>query len=151
MSAPPFPSVAERHDASRRLYVARELVGYMSFFSPDLAYRQANGKVVGLRQLTNDVEEQFRRLGAVDWVSRVESEERSPDQVIEVVSQTGTIVTTAFGLLHRMWRLDRRGRYTWRVHDGRWRIAQVDVLEERVVGAGFKFGRRPRLADVASP
>jgi len=46
MSAPPFPSVAERYDASRRLYLARDLPGYMSFFTPDLAYRQANGKVI---------------------------------------------------------------------------------------------------------
>ncbi|PYV10590.1 MAG: hypothetical protein DMG07_20845 [Acidobacteria bacterium] len=59
MSAPPFPSIAERHDASRRFFLARDLPGYMSFFTPDLAYRQANGKVITLQQLTHDVEEQF--------------------------------------------------------------------------------------------
>src|SRR5882672_11617493 len=151
MAAPPFPSVAERHDASRRLYLARDLPGYMSFFTPDLAYRQANGKVITLQQLSHHVEEQFRRIGAVDWISRVESEERSPTQITEVVHQTGTAVTSAFGLLHRVWRLDRRGRYTWKVHDGRWRIAAVDVLEERINGAGMRFGRRPRLADATGP
>ena len=145
MSAPPFPSIAERHEASRRQYLARDLAGYMAHFSPDLEYRQANGDVVRLEELTRQVADQFRRLGTAEWISRVESEERASDHVTEVVSMTGTFVATAFGFIHRLWRLERRARYTWRVHEGRWRIAHVHVLEERVVGAGMRLGPRPRI------
>src|SRR5258705_6659404 len=150
MSAPPFPSIAERHEASRRQYLARDIAGYMAHFSPDLEYRQANGDVVRLEQLTRQVADQFRRLGTAEWISRVESEERAPDHVIEVVRMTGTFLATAFGFIHRLWRLERRARYTWRVHEGHWRISEVHVLEERVVGEGFKFGRRPRVSAEAS-
>ena len=139
-ASPPFPSAAERHDASRRLYLARDLEGYMAFFAPDLAYRRAGGESVTLPQLTRDVADQFRRFATVDWTSRVESEERNGDRVIEIVSQNGTFGATAFGLLHREWKLERRARYTWKVHEGTWRIAEVQVLEERLTGSGLKFG-----------
>ena len=145
MSAPAFPSIEERHDASRRFYRARDLSGYMSFFAPDLVYRQANGTMIDLQQLSNQVADQLRRLGTADWTSRVESEERANDSVVEVVTQNGIFVATAFGVIHRAWRFERRGRYTWRVHEGRWRIAEVQVLEERIQSAGFQFGRRPSL------
>ena len=141
----PFPPVAERHEESRRLYQARDLEGYMAFFTPDLAYRQANGATIDRQRLRSDVAQQFHRVASVDWISQVESEERAQDRVIEVVHQTGAFITSAFGLIHRVWRLDRRGRYTWKVHEGRWRIAEVHVLDERIVGDGLNFGLRPRL------
>ena len=140
----------ERHEASRRFYRARDLAGYMSLFAPDLAYRQANGATIDLKQLTNQVADQLRRLGAADWTSRVESEERANDSVVEVITQNGIFVATAFGVVHRAWRFERRGRYTWRVHEGRWRIAEVQVLEERIQSAGFQFGRRPSLGSKPS-
>jgi len=139
----PFPPAAERHEASRRLYLARDLQGYMSFFAPDLTYRRAGGESVTLTQLTRDVAEQFRRFDSADWSSRTESEERDGDRVIEIVIQSGTFGATAFGLLRREWKLERRARYMWKVHEGRWRIAEVHVLEERLTGSGLKFGRRP--------
>jgi len=143
MSIPSFPSAAERHEESRRLFLARDLTRYMSLFAPDLIYRQRNGEVIDRNQLSKHVATQFDRLGAVNWSSDVEAEERGEDRVVETVKQTASFATSAFGLLHRTWRFERRGRYTWKVHEGRWRIAEVQVLEERVVGTGWKLGRAP--------
>jgi len=146
VDAPPFPSAAERHEASRRLYLARDLNGYMDHFTPDLVYRQADGNALNREQLTRQVADQFRRLSAADWISRVESEDRVSDRIEEVVRQTGTFVTSAFGLVHRLWKLERRARYTWKMHAGRWRICDVHVIEESLVGAGLKFGAKPRVS-----
>jgi hypothetical protein len=137
----PFPPAAERHEASRRLYLARDLEGYMAFFAPDLIYRRAGGESLTLAQLTRDVADQFRRFNSANWTSRSESEERDGDRIIEIVSQSGTFGVTAFGILRREWKLERRARYTWKVYEGRWRIAEVQVLEETLTGSGLKFGR----------
>jgi hypothetical protein len=116
----------------------------MAHFAPDLAYHQADGKVIGLDQLSAQVREQLRRFTSADWTSRVESEERNGDRVTEVIAQKGIFVATAFGFIHRTWAFERRGRYTWKVLDGRWRIAEVHVLEERISSAGTRFGKRPK-------
>src|SRR3954470_305384 len=145
MLALPFPSIAERHDKSRALYRTRDLAGYMAFFTPDLVYRQANGEALDRNQLQTSVASQLRNMSAADWTSRLESEERDADRVIETITQSETYVATAFGFLHRSWRFERRARYTWKVHEGQWRIAEVQVLEERMTDAGTRFGRRPAL------
>ena len=116
----------------------------MGPFAPDLAYRQANGAVITLAQLSSQVADQLRRFSAADWTSRVESEERNGDTVVEVIAQKGTFTATAFGVIHRAWDFERRGRYTWKALDGRWRIVEVHVLEEKISGAGIRMGRRPK-------
>jgi hypothetical protein len=143
MSAPPpFPPIAERHEESRRRYRARDLQGYMSFFAPDLSYRQANGQTVNFAQLSAQVATQLRNMSAADWTARVDSEERDGDRITETVTQNGTYVATAFGFLHRTWRFERRAKYTWKVHEGAWRIASVEVVEERMTDEGIRFGRK---------
>ena len=139
---PPFPPLEERHEASRRAYLARDLQGYMGHFAPDLVYTQADGKTITLAQLSSQVSQQLQRFSSADWVSKVESEERNGDTVVEVITQKGTFNATAFGLIHRAWEFERRGRYTWRVHEGRWRVAEVEVLEEKISAAKTRFGFR---------
>ena len=141
MTAPTFPPIEERHEASRRAYLARDLAGYMGHFAPDLVYTQADGKTITLAQLSSQVAEQLRRFSTADWTSRVESEERNGDTVVEVISQKGTFTATAFGIIHRAWDFERRGRYTWKPLDGRWRIVEVRVLEEKISTARTRFGR----------
>lgn len=140
--APAFPPAAERHEESLRLYRARDLQGYMSFFAPDLSYRQANGETLNLAQLTAQVATQLRNMSSADWTSRVDSEQRDGDRIAETVAQSGTYVATAFGFVHRTWRFERRARYTWKIHEGAWRIAAVEVLEERMTDEGIRFGRK---------
>jgi hypothetical protein len=142
MAAPPFPPIAERHEESLRRYRARDLQGYMSFFAPNLSYLQANGETIHLGQLTAQVATQLRNMGSADWTSRVDSEQQDGDRITETVTQNGTYVATAFGFLHRTWRFERRARYTWKVHEDAWRIAAVEVLEERLTDEGIQFGRK---------
>jgi len=113
----------------------------MGHFAPDLVYTQADGKAITLAQLSGQVADQLHRFSAADWTSRVESEERNGDTVIEVIAQKGTFTATAFGVIHRAWDFERRGRYVWRVHEGRWRIAEVRVLEEKISTARTRLGR----------
>jgi hypothetical protein len=122
----------------------------MDLFTPDLAYKQANGATLGRDQLARNVADQFHKLDTAEWTSQVESEERTPDAITETVRQTGTFVATAFGFIHRVWRLERRGRYTWRLRDNQWKIAAVEVLEEKMTGEKTKFGGKPTSGGAAS-
>lgn len=150
MTQPTFPPAAERHETSRRLYLAKDLQGYIDLFAPDVAYKQANGTTITRDQLARNVADQFHKLGTAEWTSEVESEDRKPDEVVETVRQTGVFVATAFGFLHRVWRLERRGRYTWRVQDGLWKIAAVEVLEEKLTSEGTKLGGKPTSGGAVS-
>lgn len=141
----PLAPAEQRHEASRIAYKNRDLTAYMSPFSPDVKYLRADGQSIDHAQLSRNVASQFRRLSAADWVSFVEASEARDDEVIETVSQSGWIMSTAFGFVHRIWRLDRRGLYTWRLGPGGWQITEVAVLSETVTSNGIRFGKRRSL------
>ena len=149
-STPELPPLDDLHRKARAAYAARDLKSYMEFFSPDLHYHQANGRTIGRDQLTRDVQSQFRGMSGVDVAYRTEDVQAEPDGVVETVTQWGWIAARLFGFLHRLWRLERRGRYTWRQTGDGWKIAEFTVLSEHVVGHGFQLGRAPRLPDPAS-
>jgi hypothetical protein len=145
-----LPPLEELHHKVRAAYVARDLNSYMHFFSSDLRYHQADGRTIGREQLARDVQSQFDRISAVDAASRNETVEIDTEGVVETVTQWGWIATSAFGFLHRLWRLERRGRHRWRQTEDGWKIVEVTVLKEKVVGHGVQLGRSPRLPDIAS-
>jgi hypothetical protein len=145
-----LPPLEELHRRARAAYLARDLKSYMELFSPDLRYHQANGRTIGRDQLARDVDSQFRRVSAIDAAFRTDRVETDSEGVIETGTQWGWIATSAFGFLHRLWRLQRRGQNRWRQAEGGWIIVEVTVLQESVVGNGFQLGRNPRLPDLAS-
>jgi len=142
---PVLREIEDAHQISRAAFQAHDLKTYMDIFALDLSYRQPDGKTIGRDQLQKDVSQQFNRLSAARWDYARESFQSTPAEATETLSQTAWLATTAFGVIHRLWRLERRGNYTWRRKDNRWQIALVEVVFERVVAAGVQVGLRPRL------
>ncbi len=127
------------HRRAKLALEQKDLAAYGDLFAPELAYCQPNGRVIGRDQLMRDVATQFRRLS---WVSSSfvrESIEPGDDRAIELLVQTGFALATAFFFIHRIWKLDRRGRYYWKKVGGRWQIDRAEVIEERVSGS-LHFG-----------
>jgi hypothetical protein len=134
-----------RHAEARAAFVARDLAAYTATFSPELAYRQADGRVIGRDALMRDVAQQFAQLDRATSSFVREALECGPDAATEVLTQTAVGVIRGFFVVHRTWTVTRRGRYTWARENGVWRISAVEVLHERVVGR-FDFGwRAPEL------
>jgi len=129
-----------RHAEAAAAFARRDIEAYRDLFSASLRYRQADGRVVDRDRLMADVRAQFGRL---DWAeSRYTREalEVEGSRAAETLLQTASGGTSAFGILHRIWRLTRRGRYLWSMEDGRWKILDVHVLSEEVRGS-WKVGR----------
>ncbi|HET6763829.1 MAG TPA: hypothetical protein VFH27_09150 [Longimicrobiaceae bacterium] len=142
---PPCTEVAReldaRHAEARAALEARDLARYAAVFSPTLAYRQKDGRVIGRDALMRDVDSQFRQLERIASSFVREELECGPQGATELLAQKGIAGITAFLVVHRTWTVTRRGRYTWAREDGVWRITAVEVLDEQVVGR-FDVGLR---------
>ena len=131
------------HAEAKAAFERRDLAAYRDLFAPGLAYRQADGRVIGRDDLMKDVGIQFRRLSRVRSSFVREQIEADGDRATEVLTQVGSVSATAFLVVHRTWELIRRGRYTWRKQAGRWLIEAVEVIEEQVGPGRFSLGFRP--------
>jgi hypothetical protein len=141
----PMREIDDAHARAQKAFQTRDLRSYMEIFTPDLTYRQPDGQTIDRDTLRKDVARQFKSITAVRWRFARESFEAAGNEVSESLIQTGWIASTAFGILHRLWHLERRGLYTWRRTNRDWQISAVEVHSERVVGAGLQLGWRPRL------
>ncbi len=130
------------HAAAKLAFAHKDIGAYRDIFSPSLAYRQVDGRVIGRDELMRDVAVQFRRLDSAKSAFIREHLSVTSDEAIETLIQEVTIETTAFGFVHRRWKINRRGLYTWIHREGRWMIKQVEVLSETVTSAGWWFGVR---------
>ncbi len=133
-----------RHAEAKRAFERRDLAAYREIFAPDLAYCQADARVIGREQLMRDVAIQFDRLRWVRSSFTRESIEPGNDRAIELLTQTALAGATAFFFIHRIWKIARKGRYHWTKVENQWRISRVEVLEECVTGH-FKFGSPPSI------
>jgi hypothetical protein len=133
-----------RHAEAKSAFARKDIGTYREIFSPSLAYCQPDGRVIGRDELMRDVAAQFRRLDSAE--SRFFREDMSiaSDEVRETLMQEATAEATAFGFVHRRWKINRRGIYTWTAQEGRWVIKRVQVLSETVTSAGWRFGVRWR-------
>ena len=112
------------HLRAERCSNKTDLPAYRELFASDLAYCQADGRVIGREQLMRDVEAQSRRLRWVRSSYVRDFIEPGEDRATELLTQTGQVGATAFFFVHRIWELCRRGRYYWtRVGDG-WKITR---------------------------
>jgi hypothetical protein len=138
------PSIAEeldaRHEAAQAALAARDMAAYSGIFSPSLAYRQLDGRVIGRSQLMRENEAQFRNLGAAVSAYTRERLTVAGNEVTELLTQTVLLETSAFGLFHMRWKLTRRGEYTWTKACGAWVIERVEVLSEKFDRMGWRFG-----------
>jgi Domain of unknown function (DUF4440) len=133
-----------RHYDAKRAFEHKDLAAYREIFAPDLAWCQADGRIIGRQQLMRDVASQFRRLRWVRSSFARESIEPGDDRVVELLTQTAFAGATAFFFIHRIWNITRKGRYYWTKIVDQWQIDRVEVLEEHVAGH-FKFGSRPSI------
>ncbi len=132
----------DAHGEAKAAFNRKDLRAYMSLFSPDLRYRQFDGRVIDRDRLTQDVQAQFSRLGATSGTFVREKIELADGKAIEILCQTASACATAFFVLHRIWDVSRRGRYVWKLYDGRWVIEDVEVLEERIRSQGLSIRLR---------
>ena len=125
------------HIAANGAFERGDFDAYREFFTPDLSYRRADGRVVGRDSMMRDARTQFRRHRARQKSIVRETLDVDGDRVTEVVIRTATACGTAFFVVHRVFEYVVRGQFTWRKVDGRWRIAEIEVLEQRVRGPAF--------------
>jgi hypothetical protein len=120
----------ERHNAARNAYRTRNLEAYRDLFAAGLDYRQADGRAIDRSRLMRNVAAQFSRLNRchTDFIR----EALEFDGVIaeETLTQTAWLEASAFGVIRRTWHIWRRGRYTWQLLNGGWKIIRVHVLNE---------------------
>jgi ABC-type taurine transport system substrate-binding protein len=121
----------ERHAAARVAYSRRDIDAYREIFSPTLSYQQADGRVIDRHQLMRDVAVQFHRLCSASSSFTREHLSTVDDEITETLVQVATAEATAYGFVHRTWKVDRRAIYTWTKLRGSWTIAGVQVLSEK--------------------
>ena len=138
--APVDEELDARHLVAMDAFSRRDLDAYRQIFSPTLAYRQVDGRIIGRDRLMHDVARQFRRLSHVKASFVRERLSLAGDDATETLVQEAHLEATAFGFVHRSWRLTRRGDYSWTKPDGLWVIQRVKVLSETVLPAGWRFG-----------
>jgi hypothetical protein len=134
--------LAARHRRANDAFRQKDLAAYLDTFAASLAYRQADGKRLDRDQLAQQVKAQLAGLSSVENSYESESLVIEGEQATEVLRQTASIELVHLGVIRRRWNLFRRGRYVWRKFGGDWQIAEVEVLEERVVPGGTRLGLR---------
>ena len=130
----------ERHAAAKIAFGNKDTNAYRSLFSDDLQYVQSDGIMIDKVHLMQSVKTQFTRLSRAD--SSFAREQLSIDwpKVSETLLQLVIAEASAFYLLRRIWRIERRGIYTWALEDRQWKIASVEVLSENV-DSSWKIAR----------
>jgi ketosteroid isomerase-like protein len=130
------------HERARQAYARRDADAYLATLHPDLAYTQADGRVIGRDQLARDVRAQLARVrSATPTVQREALDMDGENTATELLEQRATFAVRAFGLLNREWTVRRRARYGWTRSAEGWRLRRVEVLSETVSPARTWLGR----------
>jgi hypothetical protein len=141
-------SIADELDAmhamAKEVFERGDFDAYRDLFSPDLKYRRADGKVVGRDDLLRDARAQFHRYRRTQSSIVRETLDVEGESATEIVTRTVSVIATAFFVVHRNFKYVVKGRFTWKQFEGRWRIEEIDVLEQRVRLGRFSFGLRAR-------
>ena len=135
--------IDERHAEGKLTFARKDTGAYRDLFSPSLAYRQPDGRLICRDELMRSVAVQIRRYSAESAFIR-EDFEVAGGEPKETLIQEAAAEVTVFGFVHRRWKIRRRGVYTWTRLEGRWVIKQVEVLSETVTPAGWWFGGAAR-------
>jgi hypothetical protein len=122
------------HERARLAYAARDAASYMDTFHSALEYRQHDGRTIGYEQLAADVRAQLQKVHTASSTFRRTALAAGVDRTsaTEEGEQCATFEVRAFGILRRVWSVQRRGRYEWiRSGDG-WQIRRAEILNETV-------------------
>jgi len=80
------------HEKAKVAFSGKDLGAYMSLFSPDLRYRQSDGKVIDRDRLKRDIQTQFSRLSAASSAFVREQIELTAGKAIEILSRGSDLV-----------------------------------------------------------
>ncbi len=128
-----------RHAVARKAFFDREINAYAKLFATRLEYVQANGKTIDHASLMRDVATQFKIADRFDSRYTVEALLADRSCVTETTFQTALIKVRAFGILRRIYRIERRGNSTWAQEGGDWKIIATVIFMQT-------FGPNGRLA-----
>ena len=120
------------HKRAKEAFVAKDLAAYMTVFSPELEYIQANGQSIDRSQLSRDVQLQMTAATSMDGSYDRKSLDVEGDEATELLIQSAWVETRAFFFFRRRWNVSRTGRYHWANTLEGWKIAKVEVLEEQI-------------------
>ena len=141
MASPIEAALDARHDAAQAAFARRDLEAYAALFHPDLVYSLPDGTNIGREALMRDVRAQFARLDrASSTFTRERLDVDDAGAATETLTQSVVAEASAFGLLRRIWRIERRGDYRWVADGGDWKIAHVRLSRE-TSEARWTFGR----------
>jgi hypothetical protein len=121
------------HAAARQAFRARDLDAYHELFTDDLRYIQPDGVAIGREQLMRDVGKQLAQFKAVDSDVMRESIAINDDgTVTQMLRHNGVYTVSVFFVCTKTWKIQRHGRYKYRMTENGWRICHVEVLSEAV-------------------
>jgi hypothetical protein len=123
----------ELHLMARHAFLYRDIDAYRLMFTEDLRYLQFDGKIIGLKQLLLDVSRQLSKFKSVDSEFIRESIAMNEDGTVSQVGrQRSTYSVSMLLFFTKTWRIDRRGKFTYRRSDDGWRVCEVQVMAETV-------------------
>src|SRR5262249_23733649 len=100
------------HDRARRAYRDREAAAYIDAFHTELKYTQCDGRTISREQLAQDLWVQLAKVRtATSEFQRESLDSNGAEQATETLVQQGRFEIRAFGIVHREWTFQRRGRY----------------------------------------
>jgi hypothetical protein len=153
MSEPPLPadlpeSLDAIHLKVRDAFAHADLNEYGRYLASDLRYVDPRGRVQSRAQLLKSVGAQFARLVSFRNAFARDSLLMNGEDVVESGVQEAEIAIRAFALFEVRWRVERRGRYTWRrVPDVPWQLREVIIETESIRRDGIGWARQAPIND----
>ena len=121
------------HSVANLAQKNKDFGAYISYFSNDLKYKQLNGKIIGRKQLLNDIQKYFDRVRShISTYDRLSSSVNN-DLFIEKIVQKATVTIRVFIFFSKTWTIEREGIYEWKKEDGIWKISNVEVISEKII------------------
>ena len=109
----------------------------MATFAQDLAFHQADGRVLSREKLSRSVARQFARLVSFDSGFDRQTARVTGRDVTESGTQTAWIALRVFAIFAVRWKVERQGPYTWTRAGSAWLLREVRIEHERVTRLGF--------------
>ena len=157
MSGAPLPpdlpgSLDAAHLAVREAFQRRDLDTYLRYFTPDLSFREPDGRVLTREAFARSVEVQLSRLVAFTSSFERETLEADGQDAVETGTQTSTISLRWLLIFALRFKVRRRGRYTWRRSPVGWELHKVELYEQRITrdGTGLALAKLPPSRNAAT-
>lgn len=125
--------IDQSHLKANQALQNKEFASYMNIFSDDLIYKQMSGKSINKGQLSNDTHKYFARI--ISYSNNYERIHFSMenDFFIEKLVQKATVTIRVFLFFSKKFKVEREGIYKWKKVDNVWKIAEVEIVNEKII------------------